>query len=308
MIPVRALRLERYDAVSLERQAFLNGEIFYDGSNNTLRLFDGKTAGGRSLATQNWTTTNFASLAAVTTNNATINSAIALKAPIASPTFTGTVTGTFSGNITGAVTGNVTGNADTATKLAATKNINNVAFDGSTNITLSTLVNGSNTITLGSNGTTTFPTNISINYSGGNVQFPRIIADSGKAFSVQGQGASGSAALAWTVDPDAAGQYAQIGVTKNGGDNLAKVILTAQSDSSDAETAKIWKFDEAGVMTAPGNITTTTGTVTASAATITTAVTVGTNVNISTVPTLPQHATNKKYVDARALAMSIAMS
>ena len=32
------------------------------------------------------------------------------------------------------------------------------------------------------------------------------------------------------------------------------------------------------------------------------------NVNISTVPTLPVHATNKKYVDARALAMSIAMS
>ena len=46
MIPVRALRLDRYDAVTLDRQAFLNGEIFYDGSNNTLRLFDGKTTGG----------------------------------------------------------------------------------------------------------------------------------------------------------------------------------------------------------------------------------------------------------------------
>jgi len=32
------------------------------------------------------------------------------------------------------------------------------------------------------------------------------------------------------------------------------------------------------------------------------------NVAISTLPTLPIHATNKKYVDARALAMSIAMS
>jgi len=103
----------------------------------------------------------------------------------------------------------------------------------------------------GTDGTTTFPTNISINYSGGNVQFPRIIADSGKAFSVQGQGASGSAALAWTVDPDAAGQYAQIGVTKNGGDNLAKVILTAQSNSGSAETAKTWKFNETGKLTLP---------------------------------------------------------
>ena len=107
------------------------------------------------------------------------------------------------------------------------------------------------TWTFATDGTTTFPTNVSINYSGGNVQFPRIIADSGKAFSIQGQGASGSAALAWTVDPNAAGQYAQIGVTKNGGDNLAKVILTAQSDSSNAATVKLWKFDETGKLTLP---------------------------------------------------------
>ena len=38
--------------------------------------------------------------------------------------------------LTGNVTGNVTGNADTATKLAATKTINGVAFDGSANITV----------------------------------------------------------------------------------------------------------------------------------------------------------------------------
>jgi hypothetical protein len=56
----------------------------------------------------------------------------------------------------------------------------------------------------GEDGDTVFPNNVSINYSGGNVQFPRIIADSGKAFSVQGQGTSGSAALSWTVDPEPA--------------------------------------------------------------------------------------------------------
>lgn len=42
----------------------------------------------------------------------------------------------FTGNLTGDVTGDVTGNADTATKLAATKNINGVAFDGSADITV----------------------------------------------------------------------------------------------------------------------------------------------------------------------------
>jgi hypothetical protein len=108
------------------------------------------------------------------------------------------------------------------------------------------------TWTFNSNGTTTFPTNVSINYSGNNVQFPRIIADSGKAFSVQAQGNTGSAALAWTVDPDVASQYAQVGVTR-GGDNLAKVILQAQSDSGNAATAKTWTFNEAGNLTLPGN-------------------------------------------------------
>jgi hypothetical protein len=91
------------------------------------------------------------------------------------------------------------------------------------------------------------------------------------------------------------------------------VILTAQSNSGSAGTAKTWKFDETGVMTAPGDITTTTGTVASSAVTANTitttnAITVGTNVNISTLPTQPQHASNKKYVDARSVAMSIAMS
>ena len=60
-----------------------------------------------------------------------------------------------------------------------------------------------------------------------------------------------------------------------------------------------------------GNVTADTvasTSVTTSTVTTTNAITVGTNVNISTVPTLTQHATNKKYVDARSVAMSIALS
>jgi hypothetical protein len=113
------------------------------------------------------------------------------------------------------------------------------------------IVKNGYTWTFGTDSTTTFPTNISVDYSAGNVQFPRIIADSGKAFSVQAQGNIGSAALAWTVNPDAASQYAQVGVTRGGGDNLAKVVLQAQSNSGDAATAKTWKFDETGNLTLP---------------------------------------------------------
>ena len=113
--------------------------------------------------------------------------------------------------------------------------------------------------TFGDDGTTTFPTNISIDYSGGNVQFPRIIADSGKAFSVQGQGSTGSAALSWTVDPDAASQYAAVAVTRAGGGNLATVVLQAQSDSGDVGTVKLWRFDETGNLTLPAGGTISEG-------------------------------------------------
>jgi hypothetical protein len=339
MIPARALRLERYDAVSLDRQAFLNGEIFYDGSNNTLRLFDGRTAGGRSLATQNWTTTNFASLTAVTTNNATINSAIALKAPIASPTFTGTVTGTFSGNVTGAVTGN----ASTATKLAATKTINGVAFDGSTNISVSTLVNGANTVSLGSTGITTFPgvinagniKNLVVNDLGGGTSLT-----AGSQIQIGNSATAGLGVLIKNAVTNTLGgetsleagskiqmddgnvsliSYTYTGI---GGDTGLEGRLGVEVDNSYLNNVvrigtrvintiggnAATNVFQGVTFSQYGNISTPTGTVTASAVTTTNAITVGTNVNISTLPTQPQHASNKKYVDARSVAMSIALS
>ena len=104
--------------------------------------------------------------------------------------------------------------------------------------------------TFGSDGSLTLPIGVSIDSSVGPL-YPKIIADSGKLFSIQGQGNTGSAALAWTVDPDAAGQYAAVSVSRGGGDNLAKVVLQAQSDSGDVATAKTWRFDETGRLTLP---------------------------------------------------------
>jgi len=80
------------------------------------------------------------------------------------PAFTGIATGSFSGNLTGNVTGNLTGavigNADTATAFKTIRTINNVNFDGTASITLSTLVNGAKTITLDSSGNLSAPGNI----------------------------------------------------------------------------------------------------------------------------------------------------
>jgi hypothetical protein len=113
--------------------------------------------------------------------------------------------------------------------------------------------NSSNAMwTFGTDGSLTFPIGISIDNSVDPL-YPKIIADSNLLFSVQGQGANGSAALAWTIDPNAASQYAAVAVTRAGGDDLAKVILTAQANSGDSANAKVWTFNEAGNLTLPGN-------------------------------------------------------
>jgi hypothetical protein len=137
------------------------------------------------------------------------------------------------------------GNDDLYVKLANTGNIIVNSNDD---------VGNSAQWTFGTDGSLTFPIGISIDNSVDPL-YPKIIADSGKLFSVQGQGNSGSAALAWTVNPDAASQYAAVAVNR-AGDNLAKVILQAQSDSGNVETVKLWKFDETGNLTLPtgGNL------------------------------------------------------
>ena len=108
------------------------------------------------------TSTNLASNAAITngqlanststigsttmTLGGTITSVTGLSS-VSSTNFTGALTG----DVTGNVTGNLTGNASTATKLAATKNINGIAFDGSADITIAANSNTLTGTTLASN-------------------------------------------------------------------------------------------------------------------------------------------------------------
>ena len=99
-----------------------------------------------------------AELLANAATNANTSSAIVKRD--ASGNFTaGNITASITGNVTGDVTGNLFGNANTATKLAATKNIYGNAFDGSADLTQAIagtyggtgVDNGSKTITLGGN-------------------------------------------------------------------------------------------------------------------------------------------------------------
>jgi len=108
--------------------------------------------------------------------------------------------------------------------------------------------------TFGNNGSTTLPIGVSIDESNGS-HFPRIVADAGKAFSLQGQGNTGSAAIAWFDYESTSSQYAAVGVSKGGGGGLANVVLTAGSSTP---TLKVWRFDETGALTFPNGTTQTT--------------------------------------------------
>jgi hypothetical protein len=101
--------------------------------------------------------------------------------------------------------------------------------------------------TFAADGSTTLPIGVSIDESNGS-QFPRIVADSGKAFSLQGQGSTGSAAISWLDYESTSSQYAAVGVSKGGGEGLANVVLTAGASTP---TLKVWRFDETGTLTFP---------------------------------------------------------
>jgi archaellum component FlaF (FlaF/FlaG flagellin family) len=208
----RSLRL--IPKTDFSRLAGNRGELFYDPVNNTLRVFNGQTLGGEIIATRTWVNT---AVAAIGSSNL--------------------VNGARTVSLSSAGTLTIPGD---------------IRSEGNINIDINLSDSTLRRWQFGEDGDTVFPNNVSINYGGGgNIQFPRIIADSGKAFSIQGQGNSGSAALAWTVNPDAASQYAAVSVSRAGGDNLAKVVLQAQSNSGDAGTVKTWKFNETGNLTFP---------------------------------------------------------
>ena len=96
--PVRSIRISGRIASNLDRISGETGEIFYDSTNKTLRIYTGNGGEHNIAATRLWTSGQ------ITANNATLNSAIALKASLASPTFTGTLTApTLVGSLTGDV-------------------------------------------------------------------------------------------------------------------------------------------------------------------------------------------------------------
>lgn len=56
--PIRASRLTAFKASTLDNFRYEPGEVFWDSTNKTLRIFDGQAVGGSILATRTWVTAN----------------------------------------------------------------------------------------------------------------------------------------------------------------------------------------------------------------------------------------------------------
>ena len=136
------------NGTTLANPAFF-GDIY--ASDGTSKILDNGTDGTNALFTGSVTGNVTGNLTGNVTGNLTGN----VTGNVTATTLSGALTGNVTGNLTGAVTGN----ADTATTLKTTRTINNVNFNGSANITLSTLVNGTFTVTLDSSGNLTAPGN-----------------------------------------------------------------------------------------------------------------------------------------------------
>lgn len=152
--PVRSIRLTGRIASNLDRITAESGEIFYDSTNKTIRVFTGVGSEHNIIATRAWANDS------INSATSTIGASVALKAPIANPTFTGVATAPM---FTGALTGDIYASNGTSKVLENGTNGTNATFTG--NVTgsvtgqVSSIANHSIDALLDVDTTTTPPTN-----------------------------------------------------------------------------------------------------------------------------------------------------
>lgn len=116
------------------------------------------------------------------------------------------------------------------------------------------------------------------------------------------------------VDIDATGNITTNNIVANAIATTGSVVIAdTVTIQTNGNIDNVVNLDSTGDITttgevaASGNIT-SSGSVVGNTASFTNNVAVGGNVSISTVPTQPSHATNKRYVDTKSIALSIALS
>jgi len=167
------------------------------------------------------------------------------------------------------------GNATTANSLFTSRQINGVSFNGTQNISINTLVNSTNTVTLDNSGNLVLTNSTQLkNVSAGGVR----------------------------LESSANNGYVETMLTNNSVLNFVSVNQTnVQIAAQNAVSPGV--YQGTGII-----LNATTGTSVVGPASFTGNITANSNINVATPPTQTQHATNKDYVDKRAVAFSIGLS
>jgi hypothetical protein len=206
---------------------------------------------------------------------------------------TGNVTGDLTGNVSGNVTGSLTGNASTATKLAATKNINGVAFDGSADITIAANSNTLTGTTLASNVVNSSLTSVGTITSGVWSGTAIAIANGGTgattatgALTNLGAEAVANKSTDITADAGSTTKYPSVKTIKDYVDT--RVASAAVADGSLTNSKLINSNTTLGTttMTLGGTVTSVTGLTSLSATNLTGALTGNVTGNASTATAL----------------------
>jgi hypothetical protein len=242
----RSLRIRPFSDTYLDDLSGLSGEIFYDSTSQSLRLFSGSNPGGILLATQDY-----------------VNSIIGSS-------------NTFSSI---AVQGQST--------VAADSDSDTLTLVANQGITITTN-SSTDTITIGLTG--------SVVIQGGALGTPSSGNLINCTFPILNQNTTGSAASATT---------AQSATTLTTARNINGVSFNGSSDITVTAAAGTVTGNTLNSTVVNSNLT-SVGSLTD--LTVTGDITANSNVIVEQIPTSVNHATNKKYVDARAAAMGVALS
>lgn len=313
-LPERSFRLYGRPSNVLDAITGEPGEFFFDTTANSLRIYDGDAFGGELMANRTWVENN-----AVV---ASVQNGVYTTGSYSDPTWITSLSGSkISGNISGNA-GTVTNGVYTTgsysdpswiTTLSATKIVGTVAsaatvpnavFITDTGTVTNTMLAGgitadklvTNSLTLGSSSLTLGSTTTSL--SG-------LTSVSSSSFNGPLTGnASTATALqnARTINGVSFDGTANITITVNANNLIGTTLNSGIINSSLTSVGTLTTLNISGQATVGGTA------LVQGEVTVNNDVTVSGNVIVDTVPTSKSHATNKRYVDSRATALSIALS
>jgi hypothetical protein len=307
----RSIRIDPRSGEYLDRTLGKPGEILFDKDTGSIRCFDGEVEGGIELARADLLNVSPEKFADATESLGLVSTSLSYADPswitsLAATKITGRITnavyigdaavvtnamlanrtirfgtttvnlGSNSNSIAGlssvtatTFTGSLTGNAATATRLQTARTINGVPFDGTQNIVIG--AEGEVIVSVDANELTgtTIASNV-VNSSLTSVGTLTTLAVTGSI--------SGSSTISAT---------GTISTTSN---VTATGSVSATSISASNNITATNTVSSSGTITAVGNVTT------------------GSFFVSSRTPTDKNHVTNKKYVDVRSIAMSVALS